>query len=1357
MPEFFKSMPAVLDRQIENEAQDAFGHRHFSQALQSLIEADHHRPPFSIGLLGGWGTGKSSIKELYIHSLMDDASDGSGNPSRNARIKSITFNAWRFGGKDQDIKRALLRHVFIELGGDEQELHDRLFRNITQVEYQRKGIREYTYQLWRTWSMPLPAFLVAILFLFVFLWVGLALLPWNNPYAQPTFILAISGAYSYLLKNLKPSKIDNFRSITKVSLPSASAEQYEEMLLEQLEEFKNPPGICKKINPCERLVIFVDDLDRLSAEEMVLGLDAVRAFMEIPSDKLPKGLGLVFVISCDEAKVADALARGRSKNPEQPGTVFTHMDARRYLDRIFQFRLEIPPVPRGDMRQFALKNLLSFPEIVSDLNTLGTSAEQVVDRMIHVNVVDPRNALQIVNAFAQSWWLAKRREYEGSAGGRPGGLHEGAVTAHPISLGALSAAKVSFPDFYHDLQDDQLLLDRLTQLLVNGGSLLDQPVEAQALLGKRYVMFNKDSETTTIRDNCRELRQFLSSLVGIRWPDSLQSLLLLSENPINRKFGAGTSVLYNLLMSGDTCGVVERLSTRTDNAILSDDHAHLLHELISDLHLETTTRRHNAMRVIANLLDRLPPRTLRLMLGKLCNELTASLDLRSMVGLDRIGNIVSSANAQEQRQIAAELIDDLLSTNHTIEFRLETMQTPSLDEARIMVSKACNIVLGVCALHSLPAIQERKLIDWLKVRDINLSGNSSYQFEFQELEGWFNKHEAMLLSMLGTDYVTFVADELDADRGEAMDLQMVAGRIDRLFAELIFEGEESRSILWLLVLRYLALPCIELQACALTVLEAAHQKANAQMLSECLVAVVKNLIAHPKPKIDYRRGFQWTMAVTSARFGELTTEAQSNLVSLCNNLSTGESYQTDAISLFELLLQCDLELAAQVSANWVERLANELPIDCRRSLMKAFDVLPDEVQVQITTYFNSGFATTMPEGFGEIYTMAAEAIPSQCWSTGNLQAHLDHALIQLPSFVLRSADDIDSIMVGFSKIYLNGSPATIATCLRNTFYSASNYPARNNQFHQYFARTWPSVELVHPDYVPDTIFTNAISTGRRDIKEAKRGLLASLDSMITAKRVTADREVELIELACQVWQTHPAEAEHFFSTAARSLSPNQIVLLSTPIGWNSEQEVAWLADAWKKAVSVLDLPQSVASTLELLALGHSGTVDAPDQVLSLWLKCLDKTAYKVLAQTLLSVEATDDGRRRLWRQITSLDPTPSPQKLIELGIQILTLDKAPEAASAVNDNLESLCGRLTNQESKLATAQILLKTLPQCSSIKIKTSLARLSYSLGTHAALASVDASIVSEEDMQIITDTFGKGRELTRLKSRFDKSSEE
>ena len=123
-------MPSTLDREISKVEQDAFGHRHFAHALRSLIESGNHPTPFSIGLLGGWGTGKSSIKELYTAELRDDAHKGHGL-TREQRFHCITFNAWRFGGRDQDIKRALLRHVFLELGGAEENLHDKLFRQIS--------------------------------------------------------------------------------------------------------------------------------------------------------------------------------------------------------------------------------------------------------------------------------------------------------------------------------------------------------------------------------------------------------------------------------------------------------------------------------------------------------------------------------------------------------------------------------------------------------------------------------------------------------------------------------------------------------------------------------------------------------------------------------------------------------------------------------------------------------------------------------------------------------------------------------------------------------------------------------------------------------------------------------------------------------------------------------------------------------------------------------------------------------------------------------------------------------------------------------------------------------------------------
>lgn len=54
-------MPSLLDVEIDSSEADAFGHRHFAKALQSLVESSNNEPPYSIGLLGKWGTGKSSI------------------------------------------------------------------------------------------------------------------------------------------------------------------------------------------------------------------------------------------------------------------------------------------------------------------------------------------------------------------------------------------------------------------------------------------------------------------------------------------------------------------------------------------------------------------------------------------------------------------------------------------------------------------------------------------------------------------------------------------------------------------------------------------------------------------------------------------------------------------------------------------------------------------------------------------------------------------------------------------------------------------------------------------------------------------------------------------------------------------------------------------------------------------------------------------------------------------------------------------------------------------------------------------------------------------------------------------------
>lgn len=1348
------SMPAVLDRQIDSDGQDAFGHRHLAQALRSLVESSRHKPPFSIGLLGGWGTGKSSIKELYTKNLELDASVIPGKPARKDRFRSITFNAWRFGGKDQDIKRALLRHVFLELGGDEQALHDRLFKNITQVEHQWKGWKDYWAQLWRAWAMPLPAFIGAMLLLFGLISLGLWLLPWTDRFTQSVFVAAISGAYAYLLKNLKPSKVDSYRSITKVSLPSASAEQYEAMLLEQLDIFKkNTSGVLGKPNACERLVIFVDDLDRLSSEEMVLGLDAVRAFMEIPSDRLPRGLGLVFVISCDEAKVADALARGRG-NPEQPGSVVTHMDARRYLDRIFQFRLDIPPPPRGDMRQFALKHLAAFEDIVADLKARGTTPEEIIDRMIHVKVADPRNALQIVNAFAQSWWLAKRREHEGITSALPGGLHENAVTGHPISLGALSAARVSFPDFYGDLQDDPQLLTRLTSLLVNDGSVMDQPVDARPLLLKRYVNHDKESNVTTAKENCRDLRQFLASLVGIRWPDSLQSILLLSEDPITRKFGAGANALFGLLVSGDTKGVIEQLSSRTDKVSLSEDQGQLLHHLIGDLHLESTARRHNALRVVANLIGHLPERTTRLMLGKLCTELAASVNLRSLVGLEKIGGVIALATAQEQRHIAAALIDDLLTTDHKTEFRLTTLESPSLDEAKTMALQACAIVLDVRNKQGLPERQDINFSEWLKVRDVTTAAGA-YHFGFKQLEQWMDQYQGMLLDMLGDDYASLLASEVSSGRGSAIDLQAAASRVDQVFAALASGGQESRETLWPLVVELVSSPSLELQGCALTTLELSHHLASAHELSQCVDAVANVLRAHTKPEADYRRGFAWLLPTATAQFGHLEPQVREGLAALNTSLSTAEGLQEDSVALFEKVIKQDRSLLHKVTDMWARWLPDNLTMGCARALFENFELLDESAQESIVKYLDTGFDTTNTTlRYDNHYGLAVEYIPTVAWKKGVLHAHLDRSLGKLPSKVSNEIVELEPILEGICRVYLQGTPSVVAASLRDTFSNARSYPPQHNLLHQYFAGTWPPNETVTPGYDPETIFTQSVAVGTRYPSDAEKGLLASLESMIDAGLVEPESQTALLELACVIWQTHTAQAHPFLAKTSAVLTPEQLVTLADAIDWDDSDEIIMLEEVWKNLLSHLEKADKVIATHRLLAKGPLGSNALPDQGLTLWVEALGEPAYSVLKDAVSDEVIADEGRRRLWRQITSLPAEPPLRDLINLACKVVTSPDAPLIVHQVAQDTGVIMQRLSDQSIRLEVSQQLMRVLPLCSSLTTKQTIAKHAFDYGTPAVLATVDVTTLNEADVEIIEAVFGKKpNEVKALKRRFAK----
>lgn len=1349
-------MPAVLDRHIESEDQDAFGHRHYAQALRSLIEDEGHQPPFSIGLLGGWGTGKSSVKELYTRALADDTSTAGGLQPRSQRFKSVTFNAWRFGGKEQDIKRALLRHVFLELGGDESKLQDDLYRNVTHTTSVPKKIKELIAEHLHSWAAPVPAFAIAFSVYVGLVIFGLMFLPLDGGIAQGVFVAAVSAVYTYLISVMKPSAINPFNTVTRVHLPSVSAEQYEELLLHQLRKFK--PSKDNSV-PYERLVIFVDDLDRLSAEEMVLGLDAVRTFMEIPVEKLPKNLGLVFVISCDEGKVADALFKRRS-NPEQPGSIFSSADARRYLDRIFQFRLEIPPPPRNDMRQFAISKLKRFPELVQDIADKGASVEQIVDRMIHLNVTDPRNALQIVNAFTQTWWLAKTREFDAIGSDRPGGLHEGAVTKHPIALGALSAARVSFPGFYRDLQDDPQLLIRLTNLMVRQTSLHDEPLEAHHVL-KRYITQEGDDKPVLV-DGCRDLRQFLASLVGINWPESLQSLLLLSEDTVTRQYGAHASRIYNQLVSGDTQGFLETLSPRA-NDLLSDVEGQLLHNMLSELHRTEQALKFNAMRVVADIIDRLPVRTREMVLGIVCNDLVTSPDLRSILGVEKIDRIVKAANPVDQQHVTAVLIDSLLNLDKPGTLDLPTGQAPSMEEAISIAKCAADTALHVLEAQGLPTQAKLTLMNWLTERTVT-TAKGSLKLPFLDFHKWMDNFESALLPEIGPAYVdqltaALVAYEVDEiDDGQALatlGTEVTVARINHVWGQLAFEGEDSRNKMWAQIKAACSLYVPETINCVLNALEQHHRSAEDKQVLECLRLLCMRVSEVNQAPLEYQRALRLLIDIGALRLPRFDTSHYQAYAGLCIGLSEIDGKENDAATVLEKFVVLDEEALGDVLDHWIATPLEDVPSECRKVLFEAFENLSEGNKEALATHLTQlTEGTVLDERDESLYTDAATYIPLTYWGKSDLQVHLDKLLTTVPSKVDEWDTYLKFLLPGLSRVILQSSPSILGPALQKLVTNAKDYPEVYEELHRTMVGRWPSEDVLTSGYSPQAIITEARIAVTKSPCCVGRHTLASLNSMLVDEIAPSSLSTTLLEIARFVWEQSPEEAVEFLSTSGHEVPVEQMAHLPDPINFEKPDEVALLERVWKALTPNLSIKDDLETTKAVLLLGMRGNTRDPDLALALWCRALAAEAYSNLKKLLLDAETTDEHRARLFKQIVraegGLDHKASREVLM-LAITIFKMSDSPYSWSAVHASRVDLIKLMVTHEERVDFAKQLLSELRNAASETAKGHMATWAKALGTDAVLKELNPAGLREDDLSIIRKFFGDSRTMKGLVTRW------
>lgn len=405
----------IDDRALESVDGDLLRHRDLARELTDVIGSV--KAPASIALWGPWGAGKSGLAYLLRKDLK----------ARQARARFVRFDAFKFA--ETPLRRHFISQVAEALGIKDEEFRDGLYRDTNTTELEIPTGR-FLHLLW-TFLWVLLVVEAAAVLLMVLL---AALSPGSFESAFDDMIkagLALALAPAGLLAAFTALAGQTLPVKRTRSAPS-SDEEFERL-------FKR---LVKKAG-AEPLVVFVDELDRCSAEEVVSTLEAIRTFLDVP--------GVIYIVAADQQVLERALRRA-ARQTTPPDAINPYYSAgSAYLDKIFQFQFQVPPVRTRGLWDFAL-------ELTKDLDGVWKEIDrvQVISVLIPTHVRSPRRVKRLLNGFVLTQRLARRRAEAERI--------DGPIEERMAEIAKLTCLQIEFPLFAADLSTEPRLPEYVLRL-----------------------------------------------------------------------------------------------------------------------------------------------------------------------------------------------------------------------------------------------------------------------------------------------------------------------------------------------------------------------------------------------------------------------------------------------------------------------------------------------------------------------------------------------------------------------------------------------------------------------------------------------------------------------------------------------------------------------------------------------------------------------------------------------------------------------------------------------------------------------------------------------------------------------------
>lgn len=445
----------VDDRELAEADKDEFAHRRIADQLVEL--ALTVKPQSNIALYGPWGSGKSGIANLMRAKLKD-----------SDKAKFARFDAFKYA--ETPLRRNFISAVATELGIKNRKYHDDLYAGRTRTEVQVP---------WEAVWKIVGVFLAILLVLVMGLVAVVALVAklqggdFSDNFrglskAAITAALVPAALLSALITFVnKTFQVD--RSIAKPD----SEEQFEKLLCDLVTDSK-----------AERVIVFIDELDRCTSKDVVATLDGVRAFLG--TDKC------VFVVAADQQVLEQALSEREGQPTPQDLKNPYYSTGSAYLDKVFQYQLALPDLLPPNIAEFAARLVADRPDSL----WASLRVQFVISVLIPGHVTSPRRVKHLLNAFALTYRLAEDRHRQGQLGADP--------ASHAAAIAKLVCLRVEFPLFARDLTADADL-PAYVLLAVAQRALPEGISEEAGRLARQYADQELPVATLLVSDSVTEV------------------------------------------------------------------------------------------------------------------------------------------------------------------------------------------------------------------------------------------------------------------------------------------------------------------------------------------------------------------------------------------------------------------------------------------------------------------------------------------------------------------------------------------------------------------------------------------------------------------------------------------------------------------------------------------------------------------------------------------------------------------------------------------------------------------------------------------------------------------------------------